>query len=100
MAFMDEDLKAYLAEMRGDVMGRIDRAAQSFAVDLGHVHSEIRAVLDRVKKVDSNVTTCLELLVRQSRWHDETDTKAVELLVRVNELERRLNDLAGGQAKE
>jgi hypothetical protein len=90
---MDEDLKQYLDGMEARLAGKLDRAAQSFGVDIGHVHGEIRALLDRIKKIDANVTTGVEMLVRQSRWHDETDTKAVELLFRVNAIEKRLDEL-------
>jgi hypothetical protein len=109
---MDEALKSYLDEMkrelRTDILNgvdervqkaesrlaaKLDRAAESFAVDVGHLHGEIRAGLDRLKKIDSNVTTGVEMLVRQSRWHDETDTKVLELLVRMDGLEKRLYNL-------
>jgi hypothetical protein len=85
--------KQDLLDMETRLAAKLDRAAQSFAIDVGHLHSEIRALLDRLKKIDANVTTGVEMLVRQSRWHDETDTSAVELLVRVNALEKRLHDL-------
>jgi hypothetical protein len=108
MSETDGTTKQDLLDMEGRIMNRIDgridaterrlaakldAAANSFAVDVGHLHSENRAMLDRLKKIDANVTTGIELLVRQSRWHDETDTSAVELLVRVNAIEKRLYDL-------
>jgi len=109
---MDQDLKTYLDEMkrelRADILegvggrmnklevhlaGKLDRAAESFAVDIGQLHGEIRAMFDRLRKIDSNVTIGIELITRQSRWHDETDTKVLELLVRVDGLEKRLYNL-------
>jgi hypothetical protein len=94
----DEDLKRYLEAMEARLIGRIERAAEATATEIGSLHTEIRAVLDHGRKTGTNVTTCLEMLVRQSRWHDETDTKAVDLLIRVNAMEKRLLDLEGGKA--
>jgi hypothetical protein len=107
---MDAELRRYLEEMEGRIganvsekceevraerSGRLDRAAEAVAVDVGHLHGEIRTVVDRVRKMDANVTTCLEMLVRQSRWHDGRDSKAIDLLVRVNAMEKRVLDLEG-----
>lgn len=46
----------------------------------------------------ANVATCIEMIARQSRWHDETDPKAVELPMRVNAMEKRLLGFEGGKA--
>jgi hypothetical protein len=74
-----------------------ERTAALIAAELGSLHIEIRAVLDHGKKTGANVTTCIEMIARQSRWHDETDSNAVELLMRVNALEKRVLDLEGGK---
>jgi hypothetical protein len=94
----DQQLKEHLDGMEARIRAHADRAAEATATEVGHLHSEIGAVLDRVKKMDANITTCLEMLVRQSRWHDETDSKAIDLLLRVNALEKRVIDLEGGKA--
>jgi hypothetical protein len=64
---MREHVGAECGKVESRLAGKLERAAQAFAVDIGHVHLEIRAVLDRLKKMDANVTTGVELLVRQSR---------------------------------
>jgi len=100
---MNEELKQYLEAMEGHLRAQIqsveDRTAALIAAEVGSLHTEIRAVLDHGKKTNANVTTCLEMIARQSRWHDETDTKAVDLLMRVNAMEKRLLDLEGGAGK-
>jgi site-specific recombinase len=75
------------------IQARLDAAAHSTSVDIGHVHTEIQALHGRMTKMQANITTCLELLTRQSRWHDETDASAAALLARVNDLERRFVEL-------
>lgn len=98
---MDAELKAYLegmeARLREEFRARLGRAAEAAATDVGHVHSEVQALHARVRKMDTNVTTCIELLTRQSRWHGETDANALELLTRVNQLERRVIELEQGR---
>jgi hypothetical protein len=96
-ARLTEKLEHNSTELEARLVGKLDRAAEAFATDVGHIHTEIRAVLDRVRKMDTNVATCIELLVRQSRWHGETDTKAIELLMRVNEIENRVHNLENRQ---
>ncbi len=101
---MDQELKGHLESMEkrldarilaseGRLTAKLDHAAQAFATDVGQLHGEIKALLTRVKKIDTNVTTGIELIARQSRWHDETDTSAVELLVKFVDLERRVYNL-------
>ena len=98
---MDSELRTYLegmeARLRDGFRERLDAAAHSTSVDIGHVHTEIQALHSRMTKMQANITTSLELLTRQSRWHDETDANAAALLTRVNELERRVNDLEQGK---
>jgi hypothetical protein len=92
------DAEAMEGRLRTQIQSAEDRSAALIAAEMGSLHNEIRAVLDYGKKTGANVTTCLEMIVRQSRWHDETDNKAMELLMRVNSMEKRLLDLEGGKA--
>jgi hypothetical protein len=41
----------------------------------------------RLKRADSNITVALELQVRQSRWHQETDDAAELIATRLGKLE-------------
>jgi chromosome segregation ATPase len=54
-------------------MGNLERRMGSFDRRLAHA--------------DVNITTALEILVRQSRWHQETDANAESALVRIGKLE-------------
>jgi hypothetical protein len=101
---MNEDLKQYLEAMEARLSAQIRSAedrtmAPIQSAEDGGLHTEIRAVLDHGRKTGANVTTCIEMIARQSRWHDETDAKAVDPLMRVNAMEKRLLDLEGGSGK-
>jgi len=104
---MNEELKTYLDGMESRLSGKIesvvqaseDRTAALIAAEVGALHSEIRAVLDHGRKTGANVTTCIEMIARQSRWHDETDANTAELLMRVNAIEKRLLNLESGPGK-
>ena len=47
---MDEDLKQYLDEMKRELRGAMDRAAEAFATELSALRTETRDGLDRVDR--------------------------------------------------
>jgi hypothetical protein len=55
------------------------RTAPLVAAELGGLHSEIQDIDRRLKRVDGNTITTMELLTRQSAWHEESDN-AVRML--------------------
>lgn len=101
---MDAELKKYLEKMQTDLAGKIDRAAVATASDIGSLHTEIQQVETRLKtriddmdrrlrRVDANTITTLELLTRQSRWHEESDNAIQDMLAAKAEMERKLDEL-------
>lgn len=81
-----------------DLMDMTQHILHEMGMRFEHVDTRLASIDTRLKKTESNVATCLELLTRQSRWHSDTDTNALELLKRVNALEKRVSDLEGGKA--
>jgi hypothetical protein len=47
----------------------------------------------RLKHADSNITVALELLVRQSRWHQETDANVEQNSNRLGMLEADVREI-------
>jgi phage replication-related protein YjqB (UPF0714/DUF867 family) len=70
-----------------------DRTAALVAAELGGLHSEIQDVDRRLKRVDGNTITPMELLTRQSRWHEESDNAVRTLTTRQTEFAHKLEDL-------
>jgi len=73
--------------------GKLDRAAEAFASDIGTLHEQIKAVDRTLRRAEGTITTALELLVKQSRWHEETDNAVRDLGNRMIVMERRIGDL-------
>ena len=46
----------------------------------------------RLRRLDGNMITTMELLTRQTRWHEQSDNAIHDLVKRQAELERRVND--------
>jgi len=53
----------------------------------------------RLRRVDGNTITALELLTRQSRWHEESDNAIHDVIKRQGEIQKTLEDLKGRVAK-
>jgi chromosome segregation ATPase len=90
------------AELESRLTWKMDRAAEAFAGEIGKLHIQIQDLDRRLRRVDGNTITTMELLTRQSRWHEESDNairdfatgqtdlarKVEELRVRIEKLER------------
>ena len=83
-------LVAHIAET---AQGVEDRTAALVASELGTLHTEIQDVDRRLKRVDGNTITTMELLTRQSRWHEESDNAVRSLTTRQTEFAHKLEDL-------
>ncbi len=83
---MDEDLKQHL-------QGMDDRTAALIASEPGPLHITIRDMDRRLRRVDGNTITTMELLTRQSRWHEQSDDAVHDFVTRQAEVERKLDDL-------
>ncbi len=70
-----------------------DRTAALIAAELGSLYTEIQDVDRRLKRVDGNTITTMELLTRQSRWHEESDNAVRTLTTRQTEFAHKLEDL-------
>jgi hypothetical protein len=70
-----------------------DRAAALVAAELGGLHNEIQDIDRRLKRVDGNTITTMELLTRQSRWHEESDNAVRTLTTQQTEFAHKLEDL-------
>jgi dienelactone hydrolase len=72
-----------------------DRTAALIAAELGGLHSEMQDIDRRLKRVDGNTITTMELLTRQSRWHEESDNAVRMLTSQQTEFAHKLEDLRG-----
>ena len=103
---MDEELKVYLETAFAAVHGKIDRFAEAVATEIGSLHTQIKLVEDRLvaqfegidarQRRDASLTTTLmELVVKQTRWHEQSDNAAAELAARRAEFSRKLDEFRG-----
>jgi predicted nucleic acid-binding Zn-ribbon protein len=94
---MDNETKEYLRAME-------ERIAALIAGETATTHSELKGVEERLtwrideidrrlKRVDSNTNTTMELLARQSRWHEQSDNSLSGLSTEVNKLRERIEKL-------
>jgi hypothetical protein len=98
---MDQELKEYLESMEA-------RLISVFAGEIGSLHTQIKQseerlvarldVLDARQKRDSGLTvTLMELVTKQTRWHEQSDNAVADLTARNAEFSRRLDELRGKQ---
>jgi dienelactone hydrolase len=73
--------------------GREDRTAALIAAELGGLHSDMQEIDRRLKRVDGNTITTMELLTMQSRWHEESDNAVRMLTSQQTEFAHKLEDL-------
>ncbi len=94
---MDEELKQHLQAME-------NRIAALIAAEVGTLHTQIvkteERIVARLDAIDARqrrdaslTTTLMELVVKQSRWHEESDNAVADLNAKHAELSRRLDDL-------
>ena|SRR5258708_7685438 len=102
---MDEDLKAYLDAKFAAIDARFvaidvkfDRAAEAFAGEIGSLHTELQAIDARQRRDAGMTTTLMELVVKQTRWHQQSDNAIADLTARQSEFARRLDELGGKKA--
>lgn len=90
---MNEELRQYLEAME-------TRLAQHILHEVGTRIDEVKTRIDdvdrRLRRVDMNTITTAELLVRQSRWHEESDNTIHDVIKKVDELRVRVEKLEGG----
>jgi hypothetical protein len=98
---MDEDLKAHLDAMEARLVGLI-------ADEVGTLHIQItkaeERIVERIEAIDARqrrdaglTTTLMELPVRQTRWHEQSDNAVADLAAKHAEMSRKLEDLRGRQ---
>jgi chromosome segregation ATPase len=83
-------LASHIAET---AQGVEDRNASLVAAEMGSLHTDIQQIDRRLKRVDGNTITTMELLTRQSRWHEESDNELRTLTRRQSEFAHKLEDL-------
>jgi dienelactone hydrolase len=83
-------LAAHIAETAQAVE---DRTAALIAAELGGLHSDMQEIDRRLKRVDGNTITTMELLTMQSRWHEESDNAVRMLTSQQTEFAHKLEDL-------
>lgn len=104
---MDEALKIFLDDMKRDLREHVtaacqgveDRTAALIAAEVGSVHNEVRELDRRLRRVDGNTITTMELLTRQSRWHEESDSAVRDISSSQSDLVRGLEELRYRVAK-
>jgi hypothetical protein len=109
---MDEELKAYLdakfADVRAEAVGMEARIVSVIASEVGTLHTQLKNAEERLTlKIDaidarqrrdaSLTTTLMELVVKQTRWHEQSDNAVADLTAHHAKLERRLEELGGKQ---
>jgi hypothetical protein len=77
---MSESLSAEITLVRTDLHAEMKAGFE-------RIDARMDAFDRRLKHTDANVTTALEMLVRQSRWHQETDAKVESDATRIGKLE-------------
>ncbi len=92
---LETRMNARFDGMETRVNGRFDRLAEAVATEVGSLHEQIKDVERRLQRVDGNTITTMELLTRQSRWHEQSDNAVRELTVRQGEFARKLDELRG-----
>ncbi len=85
------DTKFAQSEVR--LIARLDRAAEAFASEMGSLHTEIQAIDARQRRDAGLTTTLMDLVMKQSRWHQDSDNKVADILSRQTEFARKLEDL-------
>lgn len=87
---MNEELKQHLEAME-------TRLAQHILHEVGTRIDEVKARIDdmdrRLRRVDANTITTMELLARQSRWHEESDNAIHDMIKRQGDTEKKLDEL-------
>jgi hypothetical protein len=80
-----------------DLAKLIEEMSNSFSAELKAGFKRLEDRMDsfdrRLKHADSNVTVALELLVRQSRWHQETDANVEQNSSRLGMLEADVREI-------
>jgi hypothetical protein len=98
---MDPELKQYLAAMEA-------RLVSLFASEIGSLHTQItkaeERIVARIDAVDARqrhdaglTTTLMELVLKQTRWHEQTDNAVADMAARQSEFSRRLDEQRGKQ---
>lgn len=80
-----------------DIAKLIEEMSNSFSAELKAGNKRLEDRMDsfdrRLKHADSNITVALELLVRQSRWHQETDANVEQNSNRLGMLEADVREI-------
>ncbi len=97
-----------VALLRTEIQGTEDRSAALIGSEIGSLHTQIIKTEERIvarvdaidarQRRDAGLTTALmELIIKQTRWHEETDNAVADLAARHAHLARKLDE--GGNAK-
>jgi hypothetical protein len=81
-----------------------ERTAKVIAAEIGGVHSQIQDLdqrlgnqiqeMDRrIRRIDTNSLTAVEMITRQSRWHEQSDNAIADTVARHNEFARALQEI-------
>ena len=80
-----------------DIARLIEEMSNSFSAELKAGFQRLEERMDsfdrRLKHADSNISVALELLVRQSRWHQETDANVEQNSNRLGMLEADVREI-------
>lgn len=98
---MDEDLKTHLDAMEARLVSLIASEVGTLHTQIARAEERIVARLDAVdarQRHDAGLTTTLtELILKQTRWHTETDNAVADMAARQLEFSRRLDAQHGKQ---
>jgi chromosome segregation ATPase len=89
VAKLSDDLIRHTA----NVNRLIDDHSASLQREIAHLAVKADNIDTRLRKADSNITTALELLVRQARWHNATDVSVALAGERLFKVEQDIEDI-------
>ena len=90
--------------LTGAIAQSEERTANVIAAEIGGVHSQIQDLdqrlgnqiqdIDRrIRRIDTNSLTAVEMITRQSRWHEQSDNAIADTVARHNEFARALQEI-------
>ena len=106
---LDGRLTAMEQRLDDRITATEQRLVSVLASEIGTLHEQIKQVEQRlgarIEAVEARqrhdaglITSLMELVLKQTRWHEQTDNAIVDLAARNAEVGRRLDDLGRSKA--
>jgi|SRR5580658_8422072 hypothetical protein len=89
----EADIAKLIEEMSNSFSAELKQGFDRIDRRLQNLEDRMDSFDRRLKHADSNVTVALELLVRQSRWHQETDATVEHNTNRLGMLESDVREI-------